>query len=133
MPAMVMNSAVVNLGPVKIHWYGVLVAVAILISYLLARRNIQKYGMDAGKTDTLLLKLIVTIIIGARLGYVISKYPYFLANPWEIIRTDHGGMGSHGAIIAVLIGGYFWTRKAGIPYWRLADAAAPALPVGHIF
>mgnify|MGYP005854198711 CR=1 FL=1 len=128
-----MNGIAFTLGPLEIHWYGILVAAAALIGYLLTRRNIQKYGLDPDKADMLLFKLIAAIIIGARLAYVISKYQYYFANPWEIIRLDHGGLGSHGAIITALICGYYWTKKAGLPYWRLADAAAPGLPVGHIF
>lgn len=128
-----MNPIVFKLGPIQVFWYGILVAAATGISYCLTRRNVRAYGMDPDKTDGLLIKLIVVIIVGARLAYVVSNWGYFQANPWEIIRTDHGGMGSHGAIIAALIGGYYWTKKAGISYWRLADATAPALPVGHIF
>ncbi len=122
-----------SLGAIQVHWYGILVAIATGISYWLTRRNVQAYGIEPDKTDGLLLKLIIVIFAGARLAYVISKWDFFQANPWEIIRTDHGGLGSHGAIIAALICGYYLTKKAGIPYWQLADAVTPALPVGHIF
>ncbi len=127
-----MNPIAFKLGSIQVFWYGVLVAAAIGISYWLARRNIRADGMDPDKTDGLFLKLIVVIIVGARLAYVVSDWAFFQTNPWEIIRTDHGGMGSHGAIIAALVFGYYWTKKEGIGYWRVADAVAPAFPVGHI-
>lgn len=88
--------------------------------------------MNVDLIDQILLKLFVAVIIGARLGYVISKYPFFVANPWAIIRFDRGGMGSHGAIITAMVLGYFLTKKAKISYWSLADAMAPGITVAHI-
>jgi phosphatidylglycerol:prolipoprotein diacylglycerol transferase len=109
------------------------VALAIIISYRLTRRNIRAYGMNPDQTDGLFVKLIIVIFVGARLAYVISNWRFFQANPGEILRLDHGGLGSHGTIIAAMGIGYYLTRKAGLAYWALADAAAPALPIGHIF
>lgn len=128
-----MNNIALQFGPIQIHWYGILVALAFLTGYWLTIRNGKLYGIKPEVLDKLLVKLFIAIIVGARLAYVISKYPFFIANPWEIIRIDHGGLGSHGAIIAAMIFGYFWTQKAKIAYWRLADAVAPGITLGHIF
>ncbi|HBF39313.1 MAG TPA: prolipoprotein diacylglyceryl transferase [Firmicutes bacterium] len=128
-----MNNIALQLGPIQIHWYGILIALAFLIGYWLTRKNAKHYGISPEVTDSLLVKLIIVIIVGARLAFVISKYPFFIANPWEIIRLDHGGLGSQGAIIAAMVFGYFWTKKAKISYWKLADATAPGITIGHIF
>jgi phosphatidylglycerol:prolipoprotein diacylglycerol transferase len=128
-----MNPVLFDLGPIEIHWYGILVATALGMSYWLARRNVRRYGMDPDQTDGIFLKVIVAIFVGARLAYVISEWDYFRVNLWEIIRIDHGGLGSHGAIFMALVCGIFWTKKTGVSYWKLADAVTPALPVGHIF
>ena len=128
-----MNSILLKLGPFQIHWYGVLIALAFLTGYWQTRRNAKNYGMDLDAVDGLLLKLIIAIIVGARLAYVVSNYSYFMAYPSEIIRVDHGGLGSHGAIITAMVLGYFWTKKAHVAYWSLGDAIAPAITVGHIF
>lgn len=128
-----MNNIALKLGPFQIYWYGILIALAFLTGYWLTRRNAKNYGMDLDAVDGLLLKLIIAIIVGARLAYVIANYPYFITNPQEIIRVDHGGLGSHGAIITAMVLGYFWTKKAHILYWSLGDTIAPAITVGHIF
>ena len=111
-----MNPIAFSLGLVRIHWYGILMVVAIGISYWLIRRNVRIYGMDSDKVEGILLKILIVIFIGARLAYVVSKWDFYQANFWEIIRIDHGGLGSHGAIFAALICGYYWTKKAGISY-----------------
>lgn len=76
-----MNPIVFKLGPIQVFWYGVLVAAAIGISYWFARRNIRADGMDPDKTDGLFLKLIVVIIVGARLAYVVSEWGFFSSQP----------------------------------------------------
>lgn len=128
-----MNRIAFSIGPLQIYWYGILVATAVLISYWLTRKYIRKYGMDVDKVDSLLLKLILVIFIGARVAYVVTNYRDFINNPWEIIRVDHGGLGSHGAIIGTLLFGYYWTKRDGFDFWRIADAVAPVFPIGHIF
>lgn len=128
-----MSNIVFRLGPLQIHWYGILVGIAFLLGYWVTLRNVKRYGLDTEKAEGLLFKLIIAVIIGARMGFIVSNLNYFIANPWEIIRIDHGGLGSHGAIITVMILGYFWTKKAAIPYWTMADAISPAITVGHIF
>lgn len=130
---MMINPIAINVGPFEVHWYGILVVAALVISYWLARRNVKRYGMDFDQIDGIFLKIIIAIFVGARCAYVFSNWGYFRANLGEIIRVDHGGLGSHGAIFMALACGYFWTKKAGISYWRLADAVTPALPVGHVF
>lgn len=128
-----MNPILFSIGPFQVHWYGILIAAATVISYWLTQRNVRAYGIDPNKADRLFIKVIIAIFVGARLAYILSEWRFYMANPLEIIRVDHGGLGSHGAILAALVCGYFWTKKDGFCYWQLADATTPALPVGHIF
>lgn len=128
-----MSNVAFRLGPLQLHWYGILVALAFFLGYWVTLSNVRRYGISVDKMDGLLIKLIFAVIIGARLGYVLTNLPYFTANPSEIIRIDHGGLGSHGAIITAMILGYFWTKQADISYWSMADAIAPAVTIGHIF
>jgi len=101
--------------------------------YLLARAWAVRYGVDGDKFDGLALLYLPTIVVGARIGYVIATFSYFRENPWEIIRIDHGGLGSHGAIIAMVIVGWVSTRATKVRFWTMADAFGPVIPAAHIF
>ncbi len=110
-----MNNIALQFGFLQIHWYGILVALAFLTGYWLTIHNGKLYGIKQEVLDKLLVTLFIAIIVGARLAYVISKYPFFIANPWEIIRIDHGGLRSHGAMIVAMIFGCFmiWFSISG--------------------
>ena len=128
-----MNRIAFSLGSIEVHWYGIFAALAVFIGYQLTRRNTDRYGLPGDQVDNILLRCVIGIIVGARLGYVLVNLPYFMASPWEIFRIDRGGLGSHGAIITVMVLGIFWVKKFGFSYWQMADAIAPSIPVGHIF
>ncbi len=128
-----MNPIAIDLGFVKVYWYGLLVSTAVLVGYFIARYWAVRYGIDGHKFDGLALVFVPVIIVGARLAYVVAAWDYFKDNPAEIIRTDHGGLGSHGAIIAMLVTGYVASRVTKIPFWTLADVFGPVLPAAHVF
>ncbi len=128
-----MNRIAFEIGPIQVHWYGILVAIATIVSLFVVTKNTKRYGLEQDKVDTLLIKILIAVLVGARLGFVLANYKYFLANPAQIIRIDQGGLGSHGSIITVMILGYFWLKKANIPYWQMADAISPSLSIGHVF
>ncbi|NLM69442.1 MAG: prolipoprotein diacylglyceryl transferase [Firmicutes bacterium] len=126
-----MDPIAFSIGGINIHWYGILVAAAFLIGYLLTLRNTRRYGLDEDAVQDLLFKLCIAVIVGARLGVIVVNLDYYLNNPLEMFTR--AGLGSHGAIITAMILGYYWTKKANLPYWTLADAIAPGITVGHIF
>lgn len=126
-----MNPIAFSIGNIDIYWYGILVALAFLIGYLNTLSNTRKYGLDSNVVQDLLFKLCIAVIIGARLGVIVVNLDYYLRNPIEMFTR--AGLGSHGAIITAMVLGYFWTKKANIAYWTMADAVAPAISIGHIF
>ncbi|NPV70024.1 MAG: prolipoprotein diacylglyceryl transferase [Firmicutes bacterium] len=128
-----MNPVALRVGLITVYWYGIMAALAMLTGYLVARRFAVSYGIDPDRFDSLMLLYIPTIIVGARAAYVIAKWDFFRDNLIEIVKTYHGGLGSHGAIIAMVIVGWISTRLTRVPFWTLADAIAPAVPLAHVF
>ncbi|MGI6036855.1 MAG: prolipoprotein diacylglyceryl transferase [Limnochordia bacterium] len=126
-----MNPIAFRIGPLAIYWYGLLAASAFILGFINIRQNIRAYGLDEEKIESLLLKLAVVFFVGARLGVVLLDLEYYLAHPRHIFLR--AGLGSQGAIIAVMIVGYFWTKRDQLPYWTIADATAPTITIGHIF
>jgi phosphatidylglycerol:prolipoprotein diacylglycerol transferase len=128
-----LNRIAFTFGSLEVHWYGIFAALAVFISYKLTRRNTDHYGLPGNQVDNILLRCVIGVIVGARIGFVLVNLPYFIASPLEIIRIDHGGLGSHGAIITVMILGILWVKRFGFSYWQMADAIAPSISVAHIF
>ena len=64
--------------------------------------------------DDLISYLIISIIVGGRIGYVIFyNFEYYISNPLEIIKVWEGGMSFHGALIGIIIGTYLFSKKNG--------------------
>lgn len=126
-----MNPIAFQIGPVAVYWYGILIALTFLSAYLVSHYNGKLYNIEPEIIDTLFFQLSIIGLVGARLAVVLVNLPYYLANPIEIVARE--GLGSHGAIIAIMVLGYFIARRLQVKYWTIADIAAPILPIAHIF
>ena len=107
-----------DLGFLSIRWYSLAYIFGILLGWWYGRRIILKITESVGNKfnllefDNLITFLIISIIIGGRLGYVIFYNPqYFISSPLDIFKIWQGGMSFHGAMIGIIIGTYFFTEK----------------------
>lgn len=114
-----------------VRWYGILIATALILALLLAVRRSRKAGLSEDDVVDFFLFMIPAIIVGARLYYVIFEWPYYAANPGEIIAVWNGGLAIHGGIIAGVIVGILFCRKREISFFTLADTVIPGLPLGQ--
>ena len=124
-------SSVWNIGSLQIHWYGLVMALAILICYFVARKKAWKFGIEVSAFDDFVFWLIIVGILGARLYYVLFSFSYFSRNPSEIYKIWHGGLSIYGAVLAGLIFCYFYTRKKAYSFLQLTDLLALVLPLGQ--
>jgi phosphatidylglycerol---prolipoprotein diacylglyceryl transferase len=126
----------IKLGPLAIHWYGLMYLAAFLAFMWLGRRRIAdqpfaRNGWKATDVDDLLFLGVLGVIIGGRLGYVLFYKPaFYLANPIEIFSVWKGGMSFHGGLIGVVVAEYFFARSKGRSLFDVADFAAPLIPLG---
>ncbi|MGB1800935.1 MAG: prolipoprotein diacylglyceryl transferase [Gammaproteobacteria bacterium] len=122
-----------DLGIVKIHWYGITYVVGIFIAWLLLRyRGKQEYWQFSDEqVSDLIFYAMLGIIIGGRLGSVLFyNFSYYLQHPIEILYIQKGGMSFHGGLIGVLIAVWFFARKIKSPFFKITDFIAPVVPVG---
>lgn len=126
-----MSPIAFSIGSIDIYWYGILMASTFVAAYFIVRYFARLHGVKVELIENLFFISALAGLIGSRLGAVIPYWRYFLQNPLEIF--SRAGMASHGAIIAIMVLGYFYVRKHKLNYWQIADFAAPILPVGHIF
>jgi len=116
------NPVAVSLGPISIHWYGLMYLVAFVLFVVLGRRHARRrpeLGWDAGKIDDLLLYGMLGVVIGGRLGEVVFfQLPYYLDNPLEIFAIWKGGMSFHGGFLGVLVAMALYARRHGRSFWQ---------------
>lgn len=127
-----MHPILVQLGPLTIRWYGVMMATTILLSVVMAYRYGPRFGIPTAQLDQITVPFILIAIAGARIGYVVS-HPAEFTHPVEILRIDRGGLSSHGAIVAGLVTVWVMSRRSGLSVWSLADTIAWVIPLGNIF
>lgn len=121
----------VSLGPIQIHWYGVIIGVGIALALFLAMREGERRGLHKDIFPDLMLWAIPIAIISARIYYVAFEWDYYSQNPGDIIKIWNGGIAIHGALIGSVITAIVFSRKKNISFWKLADIAAPSIILGQ--
>jgi prolipoprotein diacylglyceryl transferase len=105
-----------KLGPVSIHWYGLLFALAFIIGLQIMRWIYHREQRNSAELDSLFVYILGGTIIGARLGHVLFYDPgFYLSHPLEILKIWKGGLASHGGTLGIIIAVYLYSRKAGHP------------------
>ncbi|MBW4552374.1 MAG: prolipoprotein diacylglyceryl transferase [Aphanocapsa sp. GSE-SYN-MK-11-07L] len=123
--------ATFNLGPLTMHWYGLLIAAAVLIGLFLAQRLAQRRQVDPELMADLVIWLVLAAIPAARLYYVIFSWPYYSQHPEQIIQIWRGGIAIHGAILGGILATLIFSRLNRVSFWQLADLVAPSLILGQ--
>ncbi len=120
-----------------LRWYGVLMAIAVLIGLFLAkflaeRRQLEKEpGIASDHIEQLALWLVLGGFAGARLYYVLTHWSDYASNPLSAFAIWQGGIIIHGGIIAGALVLYLYCRFTGINGWAYADTLAPSLILGQ--
>lgn len=120
-----------SLGPITVRWYGLLIAVAMLIAAVGGCRMMRRAGIDEDDFLTIFMVTIVAAVLGARLYYVIFELPYYLQHPGEILAIWHGGLAVHGGLLAGVAAIYLGCRHYHISFWQFADIMAPFMILGQ--
>ncbi len=129
----VVHPIALQLGPVAIHWYGVLVATGFLTALWTAAIRARGIGVGQEVIMDLGIWLIVAGIVGARTFYVIGYWEDFRSNPLEIVRVDHGGLVFYCGFIFAVLASILFVRRKKLDFWKLADVCAPSIALGHVF
>ena len=120
-----------NLFGLEIYFYGVIIALGFILAALYCAKRAKEFGLSSDELYELVIWLIPTCIIGARLYYVLFKLDYFIANPDRIFALRDGGLAIYGGIIAGIIVGIIWCRAKKIRVFAVADLTAFGLLIGQ--
>ncbi|MCZ1181888.1 prolipoprotein diacylglyceryl transferase [Shouchella clausii] len=121
----------VQLGPIAIYWYAVLILLGVAIGYLMARRESVKRGLPQETFADLLVWALPISILSARAYYVIFRWEQFADNPISVFYLREGGIAIHGALIGAVITAIVFAKKRGLSFWKIADVAAPSILIGQ--
>jgi phosphatidylglycerol:prolipoprotein diacylglycerol transferase len=120
-----------ELGPLTIYWYGVIIGFGALLGLWLAVRESERRGLQKDTFVDVVMIAVPVAILSARLYYVAFKWDFYSANPEKILAIWEGGIAIHGALIGSFLTGYFFSRAKKISFWKLVDIAAPSILLGQ--
>jgi phosphatidylglycerol---prolipoprotein diacylglyceryl transferase len=126
------DPVLVTIGGLKIHWYGIMIAVGLYAGIQVALRDAPRRGINRDQLMNVALLAAVLGIVGGRLYYVVQNNPsFYLHHPAEIIAVWQGGMAFFGAIfggaLAMAISAWRWR----MPFWSLLDVGALGMTIGQ--
>ena len=127
------NPIALEIGPLRIHWYGVMYLVAFSAAWVLARRRAAQPGStwSARAVDDFIFYAMLGTIVGGRVGYVLFYgQAMWRADPWYPLKLWEGGMSFHGGFLGVLAAVALFARQGGRRVWDVADFAAPLPGIG---
>ena len=129
-----------DFGFIAIRWYSLAYIGGILAGWWLGKKLINKRFKSIGQQfnlkefDDLITYLIISMIVGGRLGYIaFYNLGYYISNPLDILKIWEGGMSFHGALIGIIIGTYLFSERKKISCLFLLDIIACVSPIGLFF
>lgn len=120
-------------GPLQVHWYGLMYLAAFAGAWLLALQRSQRAWSPVRrqKVEDLVVYVAFGVIIGGRCGYVLFyNFEKWLSDPIWLIRLWEGGMSFHGGLLGVMLAMLIFARHINQPFLAVADFVAPLVPVG---
>ncbi|HCV4755913.1 TPA: prolipoprotein diacylglyceryl transferase [Staphylococcus aureus] len=116
-----------NLGPLSVRWYGIIIAVGILLGYFVAQRALVKAGLHKDTLVDIIFYSALFGFIAARIYFVIFQWPYYAENPSEIIKIWHGGIAIHGGLIGGFIAGVIVCKVKNLNPFQIGDIVVPSI------
>lgn len=127
------DPVIFSIGPVSLHWYGLMYLVGFVFAMWLAVRRANKPGSGWTKdeVENMLYAGFLGVFIGGRVGYVLFyNLPLFLDNPLYLFKVWDGGMSFHGGLIGVIAVMLWFARRTQRNFFQVSDFIAPLIPFG---
>jgi len=123
----------ISLGPLKIHWYGLMYVLGMFVAWRLALSRLRagRLPVSEAALGDLVYYAMFGVLLGGRLGYLVFYgWQQVLDDPLYALRIWEGGMSFHGGLIGVMTAGWIWSRKQGLHYFDTVDFVAAVTPPG---
>lgn len=120
-----------ELGPLTIYTYGLLLAAAYLTGLKVATVRASRRGIDSARVLDLGIWIIIAAIVGAKLLLLAVDFQYFREHPAEIFSLVRSGGVFFGGILVAVPVAIWYVRRHNLPLWPLGDAIAPGIALAH--
>lgn len=128
------DPVLIRLGPIAVHWYGVMYVVGISVGLSVALRYAAHYGIDRDLAYEIFWPVLIASLVGGRLYYVAqSNFGWYLQHPAQILATWEGGMAFYGAVFLGGLTAWVVCRRKGVSFGRILDVAALFIPLAQAF
>jgi phosphatidylglycerol:prolipoprotein diacylglycerol transferase len=128
-----LDPVALQLGPVAIHWYGLMYLLGFLVAWWIGRRRVHAGRLPVGDQaySDLIFYGMLGVVLGGRLGYIFFYgFQQVLDDPLSALRVWEGGMSFHGGMLGVLASILYWSRRNGLHFFDTVDFVAPLVPAG---
>lgn len=127
-----LNRIFIQIGPLPIYWYGVIIALGAFLGLYLATREADRLGLNKDLIIDLIVFAIPISILSARIYYVVFEWHRYVDQPWwKVFAIWEGGIAIHGALIGAVITAIVYTKVKKVSFWQIADILAPGLILGQ--
>ncbi|MCU7842582.1 MAG: prolipoprotein diacylglyceryl transferase [Candidatus Thiodiazotropha sp. (ex Monitilora ramsayi)] len=129
----IIDPVLLELGPLKIHWYGAMYLIGFLGGWWLGRVRAAKPGSlwSAQQVDDMVFFIVLGVVLGGRFGYVFFYgWNNLIENPLSIFRVWEGGMSFHGGLLGVLLAMWLFARRHRRTFFEATDFIAPLVTIG---
>ncbi|OZU89216.1 prolipoprotein diacylglyceryl transferase [Virgibacillus indicus] len=127
-----LNRVFLEIGPLTIYWYGVIIAIGAALGLWLAIKEAERLGLDKDLLVDFMVYAVPIAIVFARIYYVIFEWERYADGPfWRVFAVWEGGIAIHGAIIGGVLTAIVFCKVKKISFWQLADIVAPSLILGQ--
>lgn len=125
------DPVLLRIGHLEVRWYGVMIALGVVAGLFIALREAKRKGIATDYIYDAATWAIIVGFLGARVFHILDFWDYYSQNPGEILSLRFSGLAIYGALVGglVAVAAYSLWNKAS--FWKLADVAAPALPLGQ--
>ncbi len=122
-----------SVGTLTVYSFGTLIAVGVLLATLLVWRDAKKRGENPSVLLDLGLGLVFFALLGGRILYVLLNLEWYLSDPLEIFRIQHGGLVFYGGLAGAFAFALIFIRKKHLPFWKTLDRMVPYAVLVHAF
>ena len=127
----VVKSATFKVGPLILHWYGLIIAIALIAGLLISLGMARLYRQRAGHLPAILLLGVLAGVVAARAWYVGFNRGFYAPDPGKAFAVWEGGMALQGGIAGAILATLIYTWSMEIDFWTWADICAPGLILGQ--
>jgi len=128
-----MHSICFTVGDYPVYWFGVMLALAFLTALLNWTYLGRKEGRDLNYCSDMMLWIMISGVVGARVAFVISEYRDFIKRPIEVFYVHQGGLIFYGGLAGTGLALVVFARMRREKFMSLVDFVITAVPLGHFF